>query len=261
MIKLGQAFQVPGLDLPAEAKDLIMQWIPPGSFMMGSQEDEPGYEASVDEAPFLATLSKGFWLGKYPVTQAQWQAIMQNNPSHFQLSGANRPVENVTWFDAISFCDQLNQRLSRDLPGGYQFSLPTEMQWEYACRAGAQTPYYSGNTEADLARVAWYAGNSDEQTHPVGEKEANSLGLYDMHGNVEEWCHDAPSDYPHISVSDWEGKGSGLVRAFRGGSWKAIRDHGDLRAACRSGGPPDIRRSWIGFRLCLRWLNAPDSVS
>jgi formylglycine-generating enzyme required for sulfatase activity len=183
------------------------------------------------------------------------QDLCQRTDRHFQLQGLNCPVENVSWYDALAFCDQLNQRLINQPPLGYRFSLPTEAQWEYACRAGTQTLYYSGDTEADLARVAWYASNSDQQTHPVGEKEPNAWGLYDMHGNVYEWCHDSPSDYPDISVVDWVGEGDGLVRVVRSGSWGTPNGDYQFRATSRGCVEPDSKRPWIGFRLCLRWID------
>ncbi len=232
-----------------------MLWISPGTFMMGGRENEPGFLPE-DEQPFLVTLTKGFWLGQFPVTQAQWEAVMQDNPSQFQLDGSDHPVENVSWDDVLVFCDRLNQRLIRALPVGYLFILPTEAQWEFACRAGTQTMYHSGESEADLARIAWYAGNSDEQTHPVGRKEANQWGLYDMHGNVYEWCYDAPGDYPGRPVTDWEGRGEDSMRVIRSGAWGTPFENGQLRSAHRGWGSPDTRRPWIGFRLCLRSMSS-----
>jgi formylglycine-generating enzyme required for sulfatase activity len=258
-IDLGHSFQVPNMQLPNGSKELAMLWIQPGTFTMGSRADEPGYMWE-DGEPFLATLSKGFWLGQYPVTQAQWQAVMPSNPSHFQDGNFNRPVENVSWYDALDFCDQLNRRLASELPSKYWFSLPTEMQREFACRAGTQTPFYSGSSEADLARVAWYAGNSDEQTHPVGEKEANAWRLYDMHGNVGEWCYDTMGDYPRVPATDWIGDGNSPDRSMRGGAWGESYAGGGLRAGCRLSAPPELRQPWFGFRLCLRWFDTMPSM-
>jgi formylglycine-generating enzyme required for sulfatase activity len=248
---LGHSFSVPDLQLPGRAKELIMLWIPPGTFMMGSPENEPGH-AYEDALPFEAALSRGFWLGQYEVTQAQWQAVMHNNPSHFQSDGLNRPVETVSWHDALAFCNQLTQRLDNALRAGYRFSLPTQMQWEYACRAGTQTLYHSGDSDADLLRVAWCAENSDGQTHPVGDKEPNAWGLYDMHGNVGEWCYDAAEDYPEGQVTDWIGNGDGSCRSLRGAAWGSSCHPGNFgvsRSACAE---PETKRAWIGFRLCLR---------
>jgi formylglycine-generating enzyme required for sulfatase activity len=251
----GHSFRVPNLQLSTEATNLIMLWISPGTFTMGGRENEPGFRPE-DEQPFLVTLTKGFWLGQFPVTQAQWKAVLQGNPSHFQLDGLNCPVENISWDDALVFCDRLNRHLINALPAGYRFSLPTEPQWEYACRAGTQTMYYSGESETDLARVAWYAGNSGEQTHPVGEKEPNQWELYDLHGNVYEWCYDAPEDYPDRSVTDWEGNGEENMRVIRSGAWGTPFENGQLRSAHRGWGSRDTKRPWIGFRVCLRWMQS-----
>ncbi len=249
-IEFNRSFSIPDLRMSAESKELLMLWISPGTFTMGSPVSELGH-AYEDGLPFRATLSRGFWLGQYQVTQAQWLALMNKNPSHFQLVSLNHPVENVSWYDVLDFCNRLNQLFASDLPAGYHFSLPTQMQWEYACRAGTQTLYYSGNSEADLARVAWYGRNSGNQTHPVGEKEPNAWGLYDMHGNVEEWCYDFMQDYPTGQATDWVGEKQGPIREFRGGAWSA-HDNLGLRSASNAGGPPDSRKPWIGFRLCLR---------
>jgi formylglycine-generating enzyme required for sulfatase activity len=257
-IMFGQDFVVSRLALPAGAKPLRMRWIAPGTFTMGSLPHEPGF-ASEDGPPFQATLSRGFWLGQYLVTQAHWQTVIGHNPSHFQLDSLNRPVENVNWFDAITFCAHLNHQLVDDLSEGYRFSLPTEMQWEYACRAGSQTLYHSGDTQADLLRVAWCAENSGDQTHPVGEKAPNAWSLYDMHGNVFEWCYDRLELYPTDAAVDWRGRGHPTIRALRGGSYGTHYYNGGLRSACRGYVGPDSQRPWFGFRVCVRWID-PDEA-
>ncbi len=153
-------------------------WIPPGSFMMGGSAND-------DEKPIhKVIITRGFYLGIFPVTQAQWAWVMGsgNRPSYFPYD--DRPVEQVSWDDCQIFCARLRELTNRPI------RLPTEAEWEYACRAGTSTDYYSGNGEPALQQAGWYAGNSDEQTHPVGKKAANEFGLYDLHGNVWEWCSD-----------------------------------------------------------------------
>ncbi len=140
--------------------------------------------------PKLVKIPGRVWsIGKYEVTQKEYQAVMGVNPSHFK-GDENRPVENVSWYDAQAFCKKLTERerAAGRLPAGYKYTLPTSKQWEIACRAGTTTKYCSGNTEADLSRVAWWKVNSGDKTHPVGTKEPNAWGIHDMHGNVQEWC-------------------------------------------------------------------------
>ncbi len=140
--------------------------------------------------PKLVKIPGRVWsIGKYEVTQKEYQAVMGVNPSHFK-GDENRPVENVSWYDAQAFCKKLTERerAAGRLPAGYKYTLPTSKQWEIACRAGTTTKYCSGNTEADLSRVAWWKVNSGDKTHPVGTKEPNAWGIHDMHGNVREWC-------------------------------------------------------------------------
>ena len=157
------------------------------------------------------TITKPFYMGKYVVTQEQYEAIMGNNPSHFK--GAQNPVEMVSWDDAQAFCQKLSKK------SGKTVRLPTEAEWEYACRAGTSTKYYSGDSEEDLKRVAWYEANSNDTTHPVGQKEPNKFGLYDMHGNVWQWCQDWYGDYTANEVADPQGPAQGASRVLRGGSW------------------------------------------
>ncbi|SDF11143.1 formylglycine-generating enzyme family protein [Rhodospira trueperi] len=214
-----------------------MRWIPPGRFLMGSPEDEPGrFER---EGPqHEVTLANGFWLFDTPCTQALWQAVMGDNPSRYQ--SADRPVERVRWNDVRTFLTRINERIP-----GVDLTLPSEAQWEYACRAGEGPP-------PDLEAVAWYDKNSGGETHPVGEKQANAWGLHDMLGNVWEWCADhwhktydgAPAD-----GTSWQDAGTGASRVGRGGSWSSNARH--VRAAYRGRGLPAVRGDGLGFR-CSR---------
>jgi len=180
----------------------------PGSFMMGS-------ERSIEMRPVHeVTIPKAFYMGKYEVTQEQWETVMGSNPSNFK--GAKMPVEQVNWEDCQNFISKLNEKLP-----GRRFRLPTEAEWEHACRAGSTNDYCFGNGETGLREHAWYIGNADKMPHAVGEKKPNAWGLYDMHGNVWEWCQDAyhPNymDAP-VDGSAWT-QGGETNRVLRGGSW------------------------------------------
>ena len=211
-----------------------MIYVAPGSFMMGSPESEEGRED--DETQHRVTLTKGFWLGKYEVTQKQWKSVMGNNPSHFK--GDDLPVDNVSWNGCQKFIRKVNEQLS------CRARLPTEAEWEYACRAGATGPYAGDGLDG----MGWYKDNGRGRTHPVGHKRPNLWGFYDMHGNVWEWCNDWSSDYPSGSVIDPAGPASGVNRVLRGGSWYSY-----ARACCsaqRFRRTPSKREWKIGFRLC-----------
>ena len=235
---------------------LDMNWIKPGTFIMGSPEDESC--RGDDETQHSVKLSQGFWLGKYEITQSQYEAVMGMNPSEFQ--GSNLPVENVNWYDTTNFCAKLTEQMKAAgrLPAGYEFSLPTEAQWEYACRAGTTTSLNSGKNLSDdeecpeMDEVAWYSYNSNETTHLVGQKQPNAWGLYDMHGNVIEWCSDWYGDYPVSeanSIVDPIGPEAGSYRVNRGGYWDERAGEG--RSASRYANSPDLRSSYRGFRVAL----------
>ena len=215
--------------------------IPAGSFLMGSGNDER--DAADDEKPqHEVTISHPFLLGKYPVTQAQWLAVMGNKTRDFQ--GSDRPVENVSWDDALVFIRKLNAKERHN-----RYRLPTEAEWEYACRAGATGRYCFGDNKGGLGNYAWYADNSGGETHSVGQKRANAWGLHDMHGNIWEWCSDWYSNYCVDSVVDPQGPSSGENRVLRGGCSNIIAR--GCQSAFRSWAAPDTRSRNNGFRLVL----------
>ena len=208
-----------------------------GSFMMGSND----YDS---EKPIQVTL-KAFKISKYPITQKQYQAVMRKNPSNFQ-GDVNCPVENLSWHDAVAFCQKLSQMT------GQKVKLPSEAQWEYACRAGSKTKYCFGDNADQLGNYAWYNKNSESKTHPVGEKSPNAWGLHDMHGNVWEWCEDVwHSNYsgaPNDGTA-WLNGGEQNKRALRGGSWNLIGIY--CRSAYRGRNEADSEDYSIGFRVVV----------
>jgi formylglycine-generating enzyme required for sulfatase activity len=226
------------------ALNLEMIWINPGSFVMGSAPELKQHKAEGPQTH--VTLTQGFWLGRTEVTQSQYEAVMKTNPSTFKNVGPDAPVERVSWIDAMKFCAVLTQqeREAGRLPEGFAFTLPTEAQWEYACRAGT-TGEYAG----DPGVTAWFNGNSGGSTHPVATKKPNAWGLYDMSGNVLEWCYDWYGDYPGGRVVDPTGPRHGHYRMARGGSWRAEMHVG--RSAARAGGSAGRLDYTIGFRLAL----------
>ena len=222
------------ITLPGGA-EMEMIYCAPGSFMMGSSEDEEYRDD--DETQHKVTLTKGFWLGKYPVTQSQWESVMGDNP--FCDEGDDNPVDSVSWDDCKEFIKKINSRFN------FTARFPTEAEWEYACRAG-NGEAYSGT--GDLDEMGWYDENSEYETHPVGEKEPNDWGFYDMHGNVWEWCADWSGSYPTKAVTDPKGPTSGDLRVLRGGSW--LHNAGGCRSALRLSDGPDDGDILYGFRLC-----------
>ena len=229
--------------------------IPAGRFQMGSPDNEPGRRDN--EGPqHEVELTRGFYLGVYPVTQDEYQQVVGSNPSRFTGDG-RRPVEQVTWFDTVAFCNRLSEREQLApfyaidgeqvrIAGGNGYRLPTEAEWEYACRAGTTTRWWFGDDESRLSEFAWYGANSGGTTHPVGEKPANAWGLHDLHGNVWEWCGDWFGAYSSGRVIDPTGPQSGEGRVLRGGSWDYVPRY--CRGAFRISGRPVDRDEFLGFR-------------
>ena len=217
-----------------------MVYVPGGTFTMGATAEQVD-EVWDDEKPTHRVTLSGYYIGKYEVTQAQWKAVMGNNPSWFK--GDNLPVENVSWDDCQTFIRKLNQLT------GKNFSLPTEAQWEYAARGGKSGgTKYSGSDNID--NVAWYLNNACHKTLPVGTKSPNSLGIYDMSGNVYEWCQDWYGKYSSYSQTNPTGPGSGSSRVRRGGSW--ISGARYCRVSDRNSSSPDSSYGNLGFRLSIR---------
>ena len=216
--------------------------MPAGTFTMGG---ETRWDKS--KPIHQVTITKPFYMGKYQVTQAQWKMFMEKNRSNFK--GDNRPVEKVTWHDCQEFIEKLN-----DEEEVKKYRLPTEAEWEYACRAGTNASYCFGeNDDGQLNQYAWYRNNSEDETHPVGQKEPNAWGLYDMHGNVGEWCHDRYGKYPKEAVTDPQGPPSSLfkslfgIQVMRGGG--AYFRARSCTAAIRNYYHHDSRFHLVGFRL------------
>ncbi len=213
--------------------------IPAGEFMMGSDEWE-------DSQPVhKVKITKPFYIGIYPVTQREWKAVMGDNPSEFK--GDDLPVENVSWNDCQEFIGLLNKK-----EGGWKYRLPTEAEWEYACRAGSQGRYCFGDDEGRLGQYAWYGENSNEKTHTVGTKKPNKWGLHDMHGNVWEWCednwHDNYNGAPQDAKAWVPGSGEyGSSRVVRGGGWSSDAEY--CASANRTHSSPGYRYAYRGFRL------------
>ena len=237
------------------------RWIEPGTFWMGSPEDEP--ERFKDEGPrHEVTINQGFWLADSACTQALWQAVMDNNPSSFK-DDPQQPVENVSWHNVQAFLKRLQERLQSLLPG-CQVDLPSEAEWEYACRAGTTTPFSFGaninpqqvNYDGNYPYFGDEKGEFRKKTVPVKSLPANPWGLYEMHGNVYEWCKDGQRTYDEQAQIDPLGPmtGDDIPRCLRGGSW------GDsawwARSAYRGASQPGFAFSSVGFRFCLRSIKS-----
>jgi len=238
----------PGRNFTVENLGIAMLWVAPGTFLLS------GTHGAGDDTQ--VTLTRGYWLGRTEVTQGQWQAVMDYVPLPSFFKGSDRPVEQVGWEVAMAFCRRLTERerTAGRLPEGCEYTLPTEAQWEFACRAGT-TGIYAG----ELAAMAWYDANSGGQTHPVAQKQPNTWGFFDMHGNVEEWCADWYGGYPGGRVNDPEGPAEELFRVLRGGSWAGPA--GYCRSAFRNCNRGLVSNSGRGFRLALasrRSVPAPE---
>lgn len=281
-------------DLPLnESVVMPMNWIPAGTFTMGSPDSEPGRKA--DESPrTTVTLTKGYWLGKTEVTIGQWKAVTGMNVRNkalqllsdttlYDFNGKKMTISNfmgfdkndpdkilshendetpmyfVSWYEAMAFCKRLteHERAAHRLPTGYEYTLPTEAQWEYSCRAGTTSPTYTASTD----EVAWYGansfkdyvgkglGNPNAGPHNAGTKAANKWGMQDMLGNLWEWCYDWYGPYPGGNVTDPTGPATGVYKTNRGGSFgSGIYDE---RSAARAKNPPNEDSAWRGFRVAL----------
>jgi formylglycine-generating enzyme required for sulfatase activity len=244
------------LNIPPNCTPLQLKWVASGRFRMGDPDGlnlDDVFPGPMGE--FDVIISKGFWLGIYPVTQCQWTAVMGNNPSEYV--GANQPVEMISWTEVMQFCERLNKHVF-PRPDNYVFTLPTEAQWEYTCRAGTNFKYQIGDALVDLSRVAWHRGNIPTlSTQPVGQKEPNHWGFYDMLGNVWEWCFDSPNEYPIGTTQvDWfSGIELSLTknenRMLRGGCALMDPDNPALTYSYRMYGFEP--HEFFGFRLCLRY--------
>ncbi|MFO0905690.1 MAG: formylglycine-generating enzyme family protein [Pirellulales bacterium] len=195
-----------------------LKLLPEGTFEMGSASED------IDATPHTVTLTRPFYLGVHQVTQEQYQKVMGENPSGFE--GPQNPVEKVSWEDAVEFCRRLST-LPEEKAAGRVYRLPSEAEWEYACRAGSTTEYCFGDSQSQLNEYAWHHDNSGKRTHPVGKRKPNAWGLYDMHGNVWEWCWDWLGDYPKGSVTDPTGPTTDASRVDRGGSYDIHEDELD----------------------------------
>jgi len=233
------------------SNDLGMEfvYIAPATFIMGSPSDEPNRDS--DERPHHVTLTKGYYMQTTEVTQGQWKAVMGDNTSTFKKCGDNCPVEAVSWDTVQDFIQKLNQK-----EGGNKYRLPTEAEWEYACRAGTETPFVFGqclstdqaNYNGKYPLPGCSEGEYRKRTLPVASLSPNAWGLYDMHGNVAEWCQDWLGDYPSRNITDPTGPSSSEVRVFRGGGWSDSAS--SCRSADRSGNAPFLYRlEFVGFRL------------
>ena len=214
--------------------------IPAGKFLMGSPQTEK--DRLRNETQHEVTISKPFYMGKYEVMQEQYEAVTGTNPSHFK--GVKNPVETVSWDNAQAFCKKLSAKTGKTV------QLTTEAQWEYACRAGTTTRFCSGDADGDLDGVGWYESNSGNTTHPVGGKKPNAWGLYDMHGNVLEYCADWAGAYEAGAATDPKGPATGTYFVLRGGC--LYFNPWECRSAIRYDDAPSFRSSSIvGFRLVL----------
>ena len=256
---------------PAPPRQPLKEWtnsigmkfvgIEPGEFMMGSPNTDVDDRA--DEKPqHLVRITRRFYLGIHEVTQSQFQKVMSENPSKHK--GSELPVYHLSWLDAVQLCNRLSELETRNpcyridgetvtMSDGNGYRLPTEAEWEYACRAGSTTDYCFGDDDSQLGEFAWFGGNSGNAPHPVGQKRPNAFGLHDMHGNVWEWCWDAYAGnyYSQSPVEDPSGPAKSLTRVFRGGNWGSGREPRPHRSAKRGWNGPQITYGGVGIRLAL----------
>lgn len=233
-----------------DGSELALRWIPAGRDLVGRPGFEPCWTDD-DVEPWTVHITRGFWIGETEITRAQWTAVMHREAGHFSECGPDCPIESVTWHDVQTFVAALNA-----LAGG-GFRLPTEAEWEYAVRAGSDGPFsptcsdYSPETCAGrvpcLDGIAWYLANAAGTPHPVGRARPNAWGLFDVHGNVAEWCGDWYGRYPEGELDDYSGPDMGQAKVIRGGSW--ANQAGMLRAAARSRSRPDLAHWHVGFRV------------
>ena len=246
--KITEALSSQALSFAIAGQTIQMRYCPEGTFLMGSDKKEKVRQD--DEVLHEVTITKPYWLSACEIDQALWNAVMESNNSHFKSD--ENPVEEINWNQAKEFCEKLNADASIVRPEGYHFSLPTEAQWEMACRAGSAAAY-SG---AILDDICWFADNGEYKSHPAGSKAPNLLGLHDMHGNVWEWCLDAYEEYPSTAVTDPLVQGEpNAKRVYRGGSWGYEAEF--CRSASRAKNHTRNINHDLGFRLAL----IPDDIS
>ncbi len=242
---------------------MTLKYVQAGSFMMGSPTNEKDRENV--ETQHRVTLTKDYWIGETEVTQEQYKAVMGRNPSSFS-KGGKYPVERVSWTAAMAFCERLTkaERENGNLPEGYEYTLPTEAQWEYASRGGPKAGryhVYSGSDE--IHNVAWYNDNSNRSTHPVGQKRPNELGLYDMSGNVREWCSDWFSPYyykPNVTYKNPKGPSKGTLKILKGGSWSSEMER-TMEYFMRAGCDTSLTALDMGFRIVLDGNSPTDKTN
>ena len=239
-----------GQPLTIESIGMDMAWIPAGKFIMGSPRSENGHQLG-EETMHQVIISRGFWMGTLEVTQEQYQKLMGENPS-FWNSDPKMAVNKVDWHQAMEFCEILTDQEQNygKIPKSWKFILPTESQWEYACRAGSTTVFHYGNERETLSQYAWFSENSQQRVKPVGLKKPNKWGLYDIHGNVGEWCFDwYGKKYPPDGSVDPITQKASDFKVFRGGTYADPADR--CRAAYRNRNTPETQNPWIGFRVIL----------
>jgi len=259
-VSMGSAYGIEEIEMTLPGGErMSFVWIEPGTFVMGSAEtDKTQLGAELPQHEVM--IKQGFWLGKYEITQRQWESVMGDNPSRYE--SPNRPVETVTWYQVQEFIHKLNQAAADSL-----YRLPSEAEWEYACRAGTETPWFFGEDENALGDYAWYADNNRTDgdypvgTKPVGLKPPNPWGLFDMYGNAYEWCQNGYAPYTDAAQIDPMEPDTGYGYTFRGGHF-----YGNTRAvrsAVRGYNLPSSREIWLGARLLMiepvATSKAPDS--